>query len=61
MKKKNNLNYELALENALEEVSNLKVIILRLKNEKLELQKQNADLHHQLNIKNYANVMKNNG
>lgn len=59
MKKKSNL--ELTLANSMEEVANLKTIISRLQDEKLELQKENADLHHQLNIKNYERTMKNNG
>lgn len=59
MKKKSNL--ELTLANSMEEVANLKTIISRLQDEKLELQKENADLHHQLNIKNYERTMKKNG
>ena len=59
MKKKSNL--ELTLANSMEEVANLKTIISRLQDEKLELQKENADLHHQLNIKNYERKMKKNG
>lgn len=62
--KKNNLleekkliltQHENALKSIIEENSNLKVIISKLQDEKLELQKTVADLQHQQNIKEYNN------
>lgn len=47
------------LEIMTEENSNLKVIIERIKEEKLELQKQLADTQHQLNILEYKYIRKN--
>jgi len=41
------------LETVTEENTNLKIIISKLQNEKLELQKDLHDKQHQLNIKNY--------
>lgn len=41
------------LETMTEENTNLKVIISKLQDEKLELQKDLHDKQHQLNIKNY--------
>lgn len=62
--KKNNLlkekkliltQHENALKSIIEENGNLKVIISKLQDEKLELQKTVADLQHQQNIKEYNN------
>ena len=47
--------HENALKSIIEENSNLKVIISKLQDEKLELQKTVADLQHQQNIKEYNN------
>tara|TARA_E500000318_G_C3513425_1_gene193296 strand:- start:476 stop:691 length:216 start_codon:yes stop_codon:yes gene_type:complete len=41
------------LETVTEENTNLKIIISKLQNEKLELQKDLYDKQYQLNIKNY--------
>jgi predicted RNase H-like nuclease (RuvC/YqgF family) len=42
-----------------EENNNLKLIIERIKGEKLELQKQLADTQHQLNVLEYKYIRKN--
>ena len=44
------INHEKVLQNTMEENGNLKTLISRLQDEKLEMQKQLADLHYQHNI-----------
>ena len=44
------INHEKVLQNTMEENGNLKTIISKLQDEKLEMQKQLADLHYQHNI-----------
>lgn len=44
------INHEKVLQNTMEENGNLKTIISRMQDEKLEMQKQLADLHYQHNI-----------
>jgi predicted RNase H-like nuclease (RuvC/YqgF family) len=44
------INHEKVLQTTLEENGNLKTLISRLQDEKLEMQKQLADLHYQHNI-----------
>jgi len=47
------INHEKILQSTLEENKNLKTIISRLQDEKLEMQKQLGDLQHQLNVEKY--------
>ena len=44
------INHEKVLQNTMEENGNLKTLISRPQDEKLEMQKQLADLHYQHNI-----------
>lgn len=44
------IQHEKVLQSTMEENGNLKTIISRLQDEKLEMQKQLADLHYQHNI-----------
>ncbi len=48
------IEHEKTLEKQIEENSNLKTIISKLQDEKLDMQKELADLQYQLNIKNYG-------
>ena len=47
------INHEKILQSTMEENGNLKTIISRLQDEKLEMQKQLGDLQHQLNVEKY--------
>ena len=47
------INHERVLQNTLEENGNLKTLISKLQDEKLEMQKQLADLQHQKNVRDY--------
>ena len=47
------INHERVLQNTLEENGNLKTLISKLQDEKLEMQKQLADLHYQKNVRDY--------
>lgn len=47
------INHEKVLQSTMEENGNLKTIISRLQDEKLEMQKQLGDLQHQLNVEKY--------
>ena len=47
------INHERVLQNTLEENGNLKTLISKLQDEKLEMQKQLADLNYQKNVRDY--------
>lgn len=47
------IQHEKVLQSTMEENGNLKTIISRLQDEKLEMQKQLGDLQHQLNVEKY--------
>lgn len=47
------IQHEKALQSTMEENGNLKTIISRMQDEKLEMQKQLSDLQHQKNVRDY--------
>ena len=47
------INHEKALQSTMEENGNLKTLISRLQDEKLEMQKQLSDLQYQKNVRDY--------
>ena len=47
------INHERVLQNTLEENGNLKTLISKLQDEKLEMQKQLSDLQYQKNVRDY--------
>ena len=47
------IQHEKALQSTMEENGNLKTLISRLQDEKLEMQKQLSDLQYQKNVRDY--------